>query len=186
MAYLLFSVKDPEALLASSPLKRREERELDGRRTLLAQLESSVLTEFTRQELGWVNFAQVHLQLFREGLDWTEGKSDPYYQANTFLTHSFPDLILRAIQVAYTEVRAPFRAAFIDKISRGESRLSNQSLSSVLWAKLTEEEARECGLLIPPHDEVRIALKWILPAKYCSLKAAPSYVDTIWDRLRKS
>jgi hypothetical protein len=155
-----FVMPDPEAVF--SPYARKnpyaEPTNPYAKLVSLALLQKFVEEVFEQKGFNWSDFGWVHIQLFRDGHDWTNGMSRPQFVVNQLQRTNW-NVIRRAIQIAYNQVRAPYRIAFMDKIAKGETRFSAANPPPILIEKFTEDEARELGFLIPPHDEVRLLFK---------------------------
>lgn len=136
----------------------RDERRIK-RDELLARLRDLAEIEMLKRGLTWGNYLKVHIKLLRDGLDWTGGMSDPFFPAAQLAPSIYQarwEIITRGVQLAYGQVRAPLKAAWTEKILRGESRFSSMPPGALFTEKLTEDEAREVGLLIPPHDTLQL------------------------------
>jgi hypothetical protein len=149
-----FVIPDPEAAFAPDYLKQTA---LSTREKLLTDLQESIESFFDQELLGWADFDEARVQLFRKREVWNED-FDASFDPETFQKGRWK-ILQRAVFLTYHDKRKPYRKAFMDKITRGESRLSKLPINEVFYARLTEDEARECGLLLPPHDEIRLLLK---------------------------
>jgi hypothetical protein len=150
---LVVPFKDPQGLFIPGQMWPSRGR------VPLEVIQARVLLRLEQEDLKLSDFNMVHVQLLRDGQDWTKGVSDPYFPV-AHLQQRRWDIIYRGVDLAYNQVRAPYRAAFMDKIKRGESRFSKMEINALFTTTLlTEDEAQECGLLIPPHDEIRLVFR---------------------------